>query len=197
MRPLLILLLAIPFIGCQSEKKSKLDEVQSVMKNTMSAVKNAQDAREVADQLKEIEPLSNESLKAWLPDEIQGMKRTGFKVGNPGYVNVTSLSGTYKDDSRQFKVEVIDGAGESGSVLLSGIHMANRMEMEEEDENKHLKTVVHKGIRAQQTFFKKRGDTKLQFVFADRFGVMVNTKDIGPDETWELIEALSLESLVP
>ena len=184
-------------MGCQSEKKSKLDEVQSIMSNTLSAVEQAQDARKVADQLKELTPLTNETLKAWLPEEILGMPRTGFKVGNPGYINVSSLSGTYKKDSRQFKVEVIDGAGESGSMLLSGIHMANRMDVEEEDENKHLQTIDHKGIRAKQTYFKKRGDTKLQFVFADRFGVIVNTKDIAPQESWALVEALSLESLVP
>ena len=188
---------SIPFMGCQSEKKSKLDEVQSIMSNTLSAVEQAQDARKVADQLKELTPLTNETLKAWLPEEILGMPRTGFKVGNPGYINVSSLSGTYKKDSRQFKVEVIDGAGESGSMLLSGIHMANRMDVEEEDENKHLQTIDHKGIRAKQTYFKKRGDTKLQFVFADRFGVIVNTKDIAPQESWALVEALSLESLVP
>ncbi|WP_445384341.1 hypothetical protein ACT6NV_10155 [Robiginitalea sp. IMCC44478] len=194
---LILIILAASIVGCQSEKKSKLEEVQSIMSNTMSAVEHAQDARKVADQLKDLTPLTNENLKEWLPEEILGMKRTGFKVGNPGYMNVSSLSGTYKKDSRQFKVEVIDGAGESGSMLLSGIHMANRMEVEEEDENKHMQTVEHKGIRAQQTYFKKRGDTKLQFVFMDRFGVIVNTKDIAPEECWDLVEALSLESLNP
>lgn len=90
---------------------------------------------------------------------------------------------------------LIDGAGPSAGMMIAGLGMASKMDMEEETEHKHTLSVNVDGIRAQQTFHKKRNETALQFVFERRFGVMVNSIRMNPNETWKMVEKLDLAEL--
>lgn len=186
----------ILLMACKNETTDKLKEATNGISNVTSVISNAQDAQEESSKLKELTPLTNDALKAWLPGSLGDLDRTGFKVGKTGYMNVSSIEGTYKnDDGRELKVEIMDGAGEMGSVLMTSMSMATKMEVEEEDENKHLQTLTRDGIKAKQTYFKNRNKTELQFIYGRRFVVMVKGKDIEPENTWNLVDALDLEDL--
>ena len=166
------------------------------MSNATKIISNAKEIQEESAKLKEVTPLTNEELKTWLPEKVADLSRTGFKVGKTGYMNVASIEGTYKaEDGRELRVEIMDGAGEIGSALMVGMGAANKMEVEEEDERKHLQTITKNGVKAKQTYYKKRDDTELQFIYSGRFMVIVRAKDTKPEKTWELVEKLNLESL--
>lgn len=193
-----LVVLALLFQGCKSDKAEQIKEAVKEVKAASTIYSQAGSLQEKAAALSEKAPLSNDDLKAWLPEKLEGMDRTGFKVGNPAYVNSTSVKGTYKagegKDRREFNVEVIDGAGPLASlVLMSGV--SQNLEMEEEDESKHLKTVERKGIKARQTYFKQRNNTSISFLYRDRFMVEVRAENMGVEETWGLVDALDLEDL--
>jgi len=192
----LVLLFAV-LGSCMGEVKEKLKNAKQGVSNVTTIAEKAKEAKEDIEKLKNATPLTNEELKEWLAESIGNFERTGFKVGAAGYANVASIEGTFELDAqdKKFMVSVIDGAGPAGSMIIAGLGMATKMDMEQEDENKHVKAVTVGDIRAQQTFHKKRNETALQFVVDNRFGVMINGVKMNPDETWKMVEKLNLNSL--
>ncbi len=192
----IVIVALVSFIACKKETRDQLKKAKQEVSNATKIISNAKEIQEESAKLKEVTPLTNEELKAWLPEKVADLSRTGFKVGKTGYMNVASIEGTFKaGDGRELRVEIMDGAGEMGSALMAGMGVASKMEVEEEDESKHLQTVTKNGVKAKQTYYKKRDDTELQFIYSGRFMVMVRTKDAKPGKTWELVEKLNLESL--
>ncbi|MAU15360.1 MAG: hypothetical protein CMH46_07455 [Muricauda sp.] len=192
----IVIMALVSFIACKKETRDQLKKAKQEVSNATKIISNAKEIQEESAKLKEVTPLTNEELKTWLPEKVADLSRTGFKVGKTGYMNVASIEGTYKaEDGRELRVEIMDGAGEIGSALMVGMGAANKMEVEEEDERKHLQTITKNGVKAKQTYYKKRDDTELQFIYSGRFMVIVRAKDTKPEKTWELVEKLNLESL--
>lgn len=189
----ILLLLA----SCMGEVTQKLKTAKEGVSNATTLVKEARKTENRIKKLREAVPLSNEELKEWLPENLEGFERTGFKVGQAGMYNVNSVEGTYKpsEGKKKFNVAVIDGAGPTGSMMAASYGLLGNFDMEEEDEYKHKKTVEVNGIKAQQTYKKKANATQLLFAFEERFLVTVNTTDMGIEETWRLTERLELEKL--
>lgn len=185
-------------ISCMGEVSDKLKKAKNKVSNAGSIVENAKTMGERMGKLKEMEPTSNDDLKAWLPENLDGMERTKFRVGGSGVANVSSVEGTYKQKGTKtsLNARIMDGAGEAGSVLAMGFGMFGDMEMEMEDERKHQQTVEVDGIRAQQTYYKKNSRTNLMFVYEERFMVTIDATDMDVDETWKMVEKLDLEGLV-
>ena len=192
-----MLVMLTMIMACKNETKDKFKEAKDGIGNVANILSTTREAQEASAKLKEMEPIANDALKAWLPESVGDLDRTGYKIGKAGYLNVSSIEGTYKNgDDREFKVEILDGAGEMGSVLFTSMNMASKMEVEEEDEHKHLQTITRDGIRAKQTYFKKRNKTELQFTYRERLVVMVNAKEFVPEDTWGFVDELNLEDLV-
>ena len=147
------------------------------------------------------------------------MKRTGFKAGQAMYANLSSIEGKYdtpdepstitndngertvNPNKKSFKIQVMDGAGPTGSMMITSLNMLSRMDMEEDTEYHHKKTVTIGKIRALQTYKKPRSQTsaprtELQFVYKDRFGVIANGINMSLEETWKTIMRLDLDKLV-
>ena len=195
---LALVITTLLFTSCMGEVKEKLQGAKKTVSNTASIVDEASSMVEQMEMLKNLVPLTNENLKTWLPEDLDGMKRTRFKVGASGMANVRSVEGTYKEnDARKgLTILVMDGAGEAGSVMVMSFGMFGKMEMEMEDERKHQQTVEVDGIRAQQTYYKKNNRTKLMFVFKERFMVSIDGTDMTTDETWELTKKLDFAKLI-
>ncbi|MFS4417287.1 hypothetical protein [Maribacter sp. 2307ULW6-5] len=191
------LLSALVLMACVGEVKEKLKTAKEGVSNASTLVKEAQKASSRVEKLREAVPLTNEQLKAWLPENLDGMERTGFKVGQAGMYKVNSVEGTYKasEEKKKFNVMVIDGAGPTGSMMSASYGLLGNFEMESEDEYEHQQTVEVGGIKAQQTYKKKLNDTQLLFAYRERFLVTVNATDINVAETWELTEKLNLGAL--
>jgi len=183
--------------ACMGEVAEKLKTAKKGVSNATTFVKEAQKVEERIDKLKEAVPLTNDQLKSWLPENLDGMERTGFKVGQAGMYQVNSVEGTYKlsEGQKKFSVMVIDGAGPTGSMMSASYGLLGNFEMETEDEYKYQQTVEVNGVKAQQTYMKKSNDTQLIFAYRDRFLVTVNATDMNVEETWKLTKKLKLEAL--
>ncbi|WP_276168482.1 hypothetical protein [Zobellia alginiliquefaciens] len=193
-----LILAMLVFGSCVGEVKEKLSKAKNGVSNASTFVKEARKAEGRIEKLKDAVPLTNEQLKAWLPQSLGVLDRTGFKVGQAGMYKVNSVEGTYKkpDGKKKFNVMIIDGAGPTGSMMATGYGLLGNFEMETEDEYKHQQTVEVNGVQAQQTYKKKSNDTQLMFAYAERFLVTVNGYDMQPDETWDMVKALKLGQLI-
>ncbi|MFC4095972.1 hypothetical protein [Euzebyella saccharophila] len=195
---LMYLILAVISISCVGEVKEKLKQAKSTVANTSSIVKEAKKVEGRIEKLKEAVPLTNEQLKSWLPTKLGNMHRTGFKIGQAGMYQVNSVEGTFKEENGDtfVKIQVIDGAGPTGSMMAAGYGMLGNLEMEEENEEKHKKTVEVEGTKAQQTYYKKTNRTHLMFAHSERFLVTFTGNEMNPAEAWEAVEDLELNDLV-
>jgi len=194
---LTLILLSSTLVACMGEVAEKLKTAKKGVSNATTLVKEAQKAEDRIAKLKDAVPLTNDQLKAWLPESLDGMERTGFKVGQAGMYQVNSVEGTYKasEDKKKFNVMIIDGAGPTGSMMSTSYGLLGNFDMETEDEYKHQQTVEVDGVKAQQTYKKKSNDTQLMFAYQERFLVTVNASDINVEETWQLTRQLNFEGL--
>ena len=66
------------------------------------------------EELKKLKPLTTDQLKAMIPEEFMGMKRSNFSA-NSG-MGVAFAAATYKGDGeKELKVNIWDCAGEAGA----------------------------------------------------------------------------------
>ncbi len=197
----LIFLLSITLLlfACKDNpvvKKAK--EAKDNVVNTQKVIKESTKMQDNIKELSEATPLTNDEMKAWLPDEVDGLKRAAFKTGAMGMMNIASVEATYatEDKSRSFKVEVIDGAGEMGAISTAGLRMAFSMDFEEETETKTRKTVNKNGVKAIEEYDKRRNQSVIQFMQDNRFYIKATGTNMEMDELWDLIDEMDADDLV-
>ncbi|PKA83144.1 hypothetical protein ATE92_1292 [Ulvibacter sp. MAR_2010_11] len=184
-------------LSCENPVTKKIKETKENVSNTTKAVKELNKMQDDIEDLQKQEPLTNEELKAWLPESIDGMKRTSYKAGETSFVSIASVSATYanEDKSRQFKVEVIDGAGQFGAAATAGMRMLMSQDFEEEDENQIRKTVKKNGVKAVEEYQKNNNRSSIEFMQGNRFYIKATGINMNIDDTWDAIDDLNTKDL--
>lgn len=195
----LLLIIAVGglLFACDNPVSKKIKETRENVSNTRKAVKEMENMQEDLEDLQQMEPLTNEELKAWLPEEINGMKRTGYKAGQTAYMQIAQVEGTYQneDKSKRLKIQVIDGAGQMGAAATAGFRLVFSQDFEEEDEYKIRRTVRKNGMKAIEEYKKNNNNSEVQFMQNDRFYIQVNGTNMDLDETWDAIEEMDASDL--
>jgi hypothetical protein len=195
---LLTLFVFTVLISCKDNPVSKkINETKESVSNTNNAVKEINKMQSDIEELQEIKPLSNDELKAWLPENVNGMKRISYKAGQMGVVQISSVEATYASDdkSKSVKVEVIDGAGQMGAAATAGMRMLFSQDFEEEDEYKTRKTVNKKGFKAIEEYRKDRNNTTIELMEDKRFYIKITGTNMDINETWDVISELEPKNL--
>lgn len=194
---ILLFVIAAGFTSCENPVSKKIKETKENVSNASKAVKEMSDLQEDMETLQRVEPLTNDEMKAWLPDEIGGMKRTAYKAGQMSYMKIANIEATYtsEDKSKKFKIEVIDGAGEIGAAATAGMRMMFSQDFEEEDEYKIRRTITKNGMKAIEEYRKNNNSSTIEFMNQDRFYMKATGTGMTIDETWEAIEELDVDNL--
>ncbi|MBT8262105.1 MAG: hypothetical protein KJO05_04730 [Bacteroidia bacterium] len=194
---LLILAMVGAFMACENPVSKKIKETKETVSNTRKAVKEMEKVQEDMEELKNEEPLTNEELKEWLPDEINGMKRTGYKAGQTAYLQIAQVEATYQneDKSKKLKIQVMDGAGEMGAAATAGMRILFSQDFEEEDEYKVRRTTKKDGNKVIEEYRKDGSRSEVQFMQDDRFYIQVTGTNMDLDETWDAIAEMDPEDL--
>ncbi len=193
----------IPFcllflISCMDNPVTKkMKEVKEGVNNTQSVLKEANSMQDDIKELSETKPLTNEELKAWLPDDVNGMKRTSFKTGAMGMMNIASLEATYstEDKEKSVKIEVIDGAGEMGAFATASLRMVFSQEFEEETENTIRKSSTRGGTKVIEEYNKNSNRSEIQFMKDRRFYIKATGTNMTVKELWDLVDEFDVEDL--
>ncbi|MBK5212667.1 MAG: hypothetical protein JJE55_03270 [Flavobacteriaceae bacterium] len=185
-------------ISCKDNPVSKkIRETKEAVSNTTNAVEEMTNMQDDIKELQETTPLTNEELKKWLPDEVNGMKRISFKAGQAGMMGIASIEATYAnaDKSKQFSITIIDGAGQMGAAATTGIRMVMSQDFEEESENGSRKTVTKNGTKAIEEYRSGSNYSTIQLLEDNRFYLEAKGTNMDIDETWDAIDELDLEKL--
>jgi hypothetical protein len=194
---ILALCMTVLLFSCDNPVSKKIKETKENVSNSTKAVKELTKMQEDIQELKDEEPLTNDELKAWLPDNINGMKRVGYKAGQTAYMQIAQIEATYQteDKSKKFKVQVIDGAGQMGSAATAGFRMVFSQDFEEEDERKMRRTVKKNGVKAIEEYHKNNNRSEIQLMEGNRFYIKATGTNMDLDETWDAIEELDADEL--
>jgi hypothetical protein len=195
---LIALFVVSAFIGCKDNPVSKkIKETKEAVSNTNNAVQEMTKMQDDIKELQEKTPLTNEELKSWLPDKVNGMNRISYKAGQAGMMGIASIEAAYanEDKSKKFTLNIIDGAGQVGAAATAGLKMVMTQDFEEEDENGSRRTVTKNGEKAIEEYRSDNNNSKIQLMKSNRFYLEANGKNMDLDETWNAIEEIDLEKL--
>ena len=197
----LLLLLATLF-ACKKEDSafSKLKKGVNNAKNVSKVFDNVQEAQNEVEKLADQDPITKETIKAWMPDKIKDLKRTSYSLGNNGLVNFSTINLQYKSPEniqKQFKVEIIDGAG-AGAAAIYMYKMIENMSLDKETENSYEKIYKRDKITIKERYTKTpRSGTrlKMEFLHNNRFAVNISANNIDADEMWLYVKAMNFKNL--
>ncbi len=179
-------------LGCNSPESEKTAKVTK----ERETVSDQGGVHEISARLRQMTPLTNEEWMGWLPESLGEYERSSYVLDREGVMNVSSIEGSYKNgEGSLFKIEILDGAGPSGSTLLVGYLMIADFQKEIKTSTRHAQYLERNGLKARQTYYSDANKTELQFVFDERFGVLVNTRKLTPEETWELVDQMNISRL--
>lgn len=205
------------FLICQScgsnsndgSTDTKADEEKGILENlsdAKGAVKHLSKveeyAKEMENRIKELKgltPVSKDVMKSSLPEEIQGMKRISYEVGEMSAMSIASGKASYSSEegNRKISLEIMDGAGEAASGLASILLLAFQTDKDSENESGFERTIDLNGSRALVKE-KSYGDTKnseIQWVKDKRFIITFKGDGYTYDELASIHKSLDLSNL--
>lgn len=141
--------------------------------------------------LKKLSPLTMDQLKALIPEEFMGMKRSSFNTTNA--MGVASCNARYKsEEGKELKIEILDCAGEMGANFYS-IRFFGLWNIEEENDNGYQKTIDLNGEKAIEKFDKSGNRYELTYFTNERFLVNLEGENIGVNDLKQASKNLNLK----
>jgi hypothetical protein len=195
MRTLLsvLCLTAISLAACNNHKTMTVTSADGT-KTTVDVTPAAnylEEMKKRGDELRKLTPMSTDELKAMLPEEMMGMKRTNFEAQSMLGYGVANATYKKDDGDQRVKVTIMDCAGEAGAGIYS-MYLAG-MSMVSESDNGYKKTVDFNGTKAFEEYNKNSEEYKLTFSGSDRLLVVVEGEKTGLDAVKDVAKNLKLK----
>lgn len=182
----------------QEAKSGGLSDVVSNVKNYSKINSSVQDVSKNIETLKKMTPLTNEELKALLPEELLALKRKELSVGDNAMMQLASAEAKYSDgDQKKIKLEIMDGAGETGSAMVSILMMSFNMNKEKITETGYEKTAEINGNKAiiKENSGENYVNSSIQMVAKNRYLITLTGDGISYDDLEKALNQLKLSQL--
>jgi len=192
---------AFLMLSCgNSKKEEKSSETGGVIENVSNLSKMASSANkieETTNKLKKLTPLSNDELKAAVPETLNGLKRKSFTAGGLAVSGMSTIDAEYGDDTKYVKVGIMDGAGEAGSAIISLMAMTLSMDTESESNGTKTKTTEVNGIRSvtEDTKSESSVSSSIKFIYKDRYSISLDGVGYSLQELEAFAKELNLSTL--
>lgn len=199
MRTFYFLLLAAFLVACKNKQKFTHTEKNEDGTTTTTSVdmagltSNAEDMTEKMEKLKKLTPLTLDQLKALLPEQLDGIKRSSFNANSNMGFSVAEAE-YRKDDQTNLQIVLYDCAGEAGADIY-GLAYLTKMNMQSESDDGYVKTVDFNGAKAVETFEKNNNETALTYTVNDRLMVVITGKNMDNKVIRQVAQNLNLKTL--
>lgn len=177
-----------------TESSSVLDKVSNLSK----VADHADKMEELTNKLKGLTPLTNDELKAAVPETLNGLKRKSFNAGGLSAVGgLSSIDAEYGDDNKYVKVGIMDGAGETGSAMVSLLSLSLSMDTESENADTKTKTTEINGIRTltEDTKRDESVSSSIKFLYKDRYSISLDGTGYTLKELEAFMQGLNTSAL--
>ncbi|QNK02944.1 Yip1 family protein [Dyella telluris] len=189
---------------------SALGKLSAMSSNTARAAKDLENAQKTGDVAAQqaamgklmsgdgktvAVSLSPETLRGFLPDELDGMKRSDFHADRSGAMGmqISSADATYSDGrTRTMQVEVADTGNMRGMMAVASAVTPNT---EQQTDHGYQKTYTDHDRLVQETWDTQTMSGEFSVVVANRFTVKAsgNAQDI--DQLRQVVNDLDLDKL--
>jgi hypothetical protein len=194
--------IALFMLSCGNSKKeeqslesgSVFDKVSNLSKVASSAGK----VEELTNKLKGLTPLTNDELKAVVPETLNGLKRKSYNAGGLSAVGgLSSIEAEYGDDTKYIKVGIMDGAGETGSAMVSLLALSLSMNTESENADTKTKTTEINGIRTltEDTKRDESVSSSIKYLYKDRYSISLDGNGYTLSELESFMKELNTSAL--
>lgn len=152
----------------------------------------ANEMEKKTEELKKLAPMTLDQIKAMLPEELLGMKRSSFNAN--AMMGFASADAEYKkDDTSNVKLTVMDCAGEAGSSFYA-LNYWTKMTMESQNDQGYTKTVDFMGGKAVEDYKKYNNSYTLTFTANDRLLITLQGQNVSLDVLKDAAKALNLKA---
>jgi len=186
-----ILGLMLLMVSCntQNKKDNTVDETVKMGKTVQDLAKQSQD-------LKETEPVSEETLNNWFPKTLQGMELQKIVKGTLTGYGISGATATYEgSDKSRLVVNVNDGAGEKGTMLTSQYIAFKNLNTDSETDTKSEKILNNNTMLGVETVYKAEKKVLINFLYKDRFAVNMQADNIDKQAVWDAFKELKIDRL--
>ena len=205
MKKVIIATAALMLVACSKEEKVKteksggLSDLVSTAKNYSKINSTMQDVGKNIENLKNLTPLTNDELKTVLPEELLGLKRRELSVGDNAMMNLSTAEAKYADDekTKRIKVEIVDGAGETGSAMVSIMMMGLNVNKEKTTEFGFEKSTEINGVKSIVSE-RKEGEninSEIQTVLKNRYLVTLKADGFSYEQLKSALSTLNNSAL--
>jgi hypothetical protein len=193
----LIVVAALLFAACNNNKKPAGVTVVSdngkdkVTVDMNKLEKATAEMQKMSEDLQKLPPLSLDQLKAMIPEELMGGKKSSYNATSAMGAGVVNAE--YKiNDSTDIKLMVYDCAGPGGAGIYS-MQYLGMFNMESENEHEYTRTIDFNGGKAIEKCQKDRNDCSLTYFTGTRFLVELEGDNVGIDGLKQAANSLTIK----
>ncbi len=200
----LIFLLGLLSFSCGKDKNKEkepglLDAIEGISDLNKMA-KEAEKIEEENEKLLTTTPISNEVLKNILPESLLGYQRKKFSVGNQFMPDVAMGEAEYENENGdQISLSVMDGAGETGSAMITLARLGFARDFEEQSDRGYKKSTTINGYKAveevEKDDYSDIENTKIDLMVTNRFLISIEGENISVNQLKKAVSELDLKSL--
>ena len=202
MKKTIVLLSMLAIIACkkteEKEAPSLMDKVEG-FNNISKAGDALKENEKQLEALKTMTPVSNEVLKEVLAEQVGKLKRNRFNAGDASMMGLTTADAKYGDEvtGKEIEVSIMDGAGETGSSIISLTIMALSMNVETINDTETKKTETIQGFKCltEEDENPDNISSSITFIYKERFQVALKGNRITLDELKSFLKDLDLSKL--
>ncbi len=136
-------------------------------------------------------------MKALLPAEIKGFKRTEAKGSRDSAMGMTvaRAEATYEGaNDASLQIELLDTAGVGQLAAMAQAALATA-EIDEESDNGYRKTITHAGLKGMEEFDTENNSGEIT-LFSNRFHIMVRGSNVKPEALKAALAAIDIPKLL-
>ncbi len=180
-------------IACKNDNKASEALEQST--DVVNMVKTVKKTAKQSQDLKNIESVTEEELHNWFPAYLLGMKRKKISKGSLTGYGIIGASVVYRGEGKKkLVVAVNDGAGKKG-MLLSSQYATVKHIKPKSTENRKQRILDNSTMLGTETYDKKENNTQIDFLYKNRFSVIIHGYDVSKENTWTAFKELNIDKL--
>ncbi|MGZ8542022.1 MAG: hypothetical protein ACXWV6_15330 [Chitinophagaceae bacterium] len=170
--------------ACNNNKKPGITVTSEDGKTTTTVSPNAMaetaDAfTKKAEELQKLAPYTLDQMKALLPEELAGAKRSKFSANSA--MGAAYAEGEYPiNDSTELELKIFDCAGQAGAGIYS-MQYLGLMNFQSESDDEYTKSIEFKGGKAVEHVDKRNNNSTLTYLSGDRLLVTLEGRNTGID----------------
>lgn len=203
MKNLILMFCMIAIFSCNKNEEKK-DE--SGIMDTVEGIQNLNKATDALkgfekriEELKKLKPLSNEVYKNVFPESLDNLKRTNFNAGGATAMGLSSAEATYEVESpnKSLKINIIDGAGESGSAIVNMAYLTMSMDSESIQNTNTKKTETIDGIKCmtENDTDPNNKHSSITYLYKERYSITMEGNQMELDELKSFIKKIDFSKL--